>query len=264
MSGTVSTASIICMAIQVLISVGLPVAMLIIFRKKTKAQLVWTLIGMCTFVLFALIIESIFHRVMIDIFGESLTGNVWVYGIYGGIAAGVFEETGRYLAMKFLDKGNLNKQNSIMYGIGHGGVESIIIVGLASISNIITSFLINSGAMEASLAALDETNKATTLATLNALIEAKPYMFLLGGIERISAIALHVCLSYMVYRAVKDKKISLFIIAIAIHALVDAGTVIISKYLGAIALECILFVVVAAFAVYTYKAYKSRNEEAVA
>ena len=113
MSGTVSTASIICMVIQVLISVGLPVAMLIIFRKKTKAQLVWTLIGMCTFVLFALIIESIFHRVMIDIFGESLTGNVWVYGIYGGIAAGVFEETGRYLAMKFLDKGNLNKQNSI-------------------------------------------------------------------------------------------------------------------------------------------------------
>ena len=261
MLGTVSTASIICMGIQILIAVGLPISLLIIFRKKTKAQLVWTLIGMCTFVLFALILESIFHRVMIDIFGESLTGNVWVYGIYGGIAAGVFEETGRYLAMKFLDKGNLNKQNSIMYGIGHGGVESIIIVGLAGISNIITSFLINAGAMEASLAVLDETSKATTLATLNTLIETKSYMFLLGGIERISAITLHVCLSYMVYRAVKDKKISLFIIAIAIHALVDAGTVIISQYLGSVALEGILFVAMIALAVYTYKEYKNRNEE---
>ena len=39
------------------------------------------------------------------------------------VAAGVFEETGRLLAMKFCMKKDLDKKNAIMYGIGHGGIR---------------------------------------------------------------------------------------------------------------------------------------------
>ena len=59
---------------------------------------------------------------MLHLVKEALTGNIWFYALYGGIAAGVFEETGRFTAMKFWMKKSLSKESSFMYGVGHGGI----------------------------------------------------------------------------------------------------------------------------------------------
>lgn len=64
-------------------------------------------------------------------------GNIWLYGLYGGLAAGVFEETGRFLAFRFVLRNRTARITSLVYGIGHGGIEAFLVAGLTMASNLI-------------------------------------------------------------------------------------------------------------------------------
>lgn len=259
---TVSTASIAGMVFSLIISVGLPIILLIAAKKKTNAKISSFFIGAATFVLFALVLEQILHFAVIsatggDLTGNSIKSNIWLYGIYGGLAAGIFEETGRFVAMRFIMKKNLTKENALMYGIGHGGIEAILVAGLGAVFNIATSLMINAGQLDMMLGTLDETTKAATMETLSQLCTLPSYTFFMSGIERISAIILHIALSYFVYRAVKEKRIGFYGAAVFLHALVNFSAVIANAYLPVIATEAIIFAMSVISAIAAYRMYHS-------
>ena len=258
--GTVSVVSIIGMCVSLLLAIGLPIGLMIYARTKLKANIIWAGIGAVVFIVFALVLEQILHSVMINQFGEALTGNILIKAIYGGLAAGIFEEVGRFIFMNLFKKHNLSKQNAFMYGVGHGGIEAIILVGLTYISNLITSFMINAGTFEASLLSLDEQTREATLNQVSLLWTSHPSVFYMAGVERVLAITLQICLSYIVYRAVKDGKIQLLFLAIAIHAFVDFVTVLVAGYASAIVVELVLVILVAIVAVFVYKKYSAEQE----
>ena len=233
------------------ISIALPVVLLIVVHKKTKARMAMAVIGAATFFLFAMVLEQILHAVVLGVGGERITGNIWIYGLYGGLAAGLFEEVGRFVAMRFAMKKQLNLPNALMYGVGHGGIEAILIVGLASVSNLVTSIMINAGTLEASLGALDQATKEATLTQLSALWTTPSYQFFLSGIERIVAVTLHIALSVLVFQAVKLGKKFYWFLAFAIHAGVDFATVIAANYLNLVLVEVMLAVLVAGVVVLT-------------
>ena len=226
------------------ISIALPVVLLIVVHKKTKARMAMAVIGAATFFLFAMVLEQILHAVVLGVGGERITGNIWIYGLYGGLAAGLFEEVGRFVAMRFAMKKQLNLPNALMYGVGHGGIEAILIVGLASVSNLVTSIMINAGTLEASLGALDQATKEATLTQLSALWTTPSYQFFLSGIERIVAVTLHIALSVLVFQAVKLGKKFYWFLAFAIHVGVDFATVIAANYLNLVLVEVMLAVLV--------------------
>lgn len=227
------------------ISIALPVVLLIVVHKKTKARMAMAGIGAATFFLFAMVLEQILHAVVLGVGGERITGNIWIYGLYGGLAAGLFEEVGRFVAMRFAMKKQLNLPNALMYGVGHGGIEAILIVGLASVSNLVTSIMINAGTLEASLGALDQATKEATLTQLSALWTTPSYQFFLSGIERIVAVTLHIALSVLVFQAVKLGKKRYWFLAFAIHVGVDFVTVVAANYLNLVLVEVMLAVLVA-------------------
>lgn len=261
MTNSVSTASIIGMFFSLFVAIGAPVILCVLMRMKKKAKLSSCFIGMGTFIVSALILEQILHVIVLRGTGTLITGNIWLYALYGGLAAGLFEETGRYFAMKLLMKKNLNRENALMYGVGHGGIEAIIIVGLAEINNIVTSFLINSGQAELLLNGSNE----TVMASLSQLWLLPPYQFYMAGIERLTAIALHISLSYFVYRAVKEHRIGFYFLAVALHFLVDGVTVAASVFLPVTAIEGVLILMVAGIGFWVYKMYRAaapdRNEK---
>lgn len=98
--------------------------------------------------------------------------------VYAALAAAVFEETGRLIAMKFWMKKWLDFPNALMYGIGHGGVEAILIGGLSGISNLVSMLMINSGAMQNTLAALPAESANQTVSQLSALWTTPAPLFL--------------------------------------------------------------------------------------
>ena len=259
--GTVSSASIAGMVFSLIISLGLPIVFLILAHKKLNAKLTSFLIGCAVFVVFVLVLEQILHSVILTATGTLLTNNILLYGLYGGLVAALFEETGRLIAMKIFMNNSLSRSNSVMYGIGHGGIEAILLIGLTYISNIITSLMINSGALRASMALLDETMQQTTYAQLKVLWELPSWQFYIAGIERLFAIVLQISLSILIYQAISSKNKMYWFLAFGIHFAVDFVVTVINGLGTPIWItEAVLLVMVVFVACYAYKLYAGAND----
>ena len=224
--GTVSAASMIGMVFTLAVSIGLPIILGIAVYKKTHARISSCFIGVGIFTGFALILEQIVHAVVLGLTGTGIRDNVFLTALYGGLAAALFEETGRFVAMKYCMKKNLDKGDALMYGVGHGGAEAILIVGLVYINNLITSVMINTGGMQLAMAQLDPALQESTYRQLQLLWQLPANGFYLAGVERMSAIVLQISFSVLVYKSVKTGQKKFFAGAFLLHFLVDFMTVV--------------------------------------
>ncbi|MDR1560330.1 MAG: YhfC family intramembrane metalloprotease [Clostridiales bacterium] len=278
--------SILFMAISFLISFGFPAVLFLIFRKRFKTRIVPLLLGIAGFTLFVLVLEQFLHAAVLrrDASGAiTLMAQPAIYVLYGCFAAGIFEETARFIAFNILKRKRkktdavlLNSEGEVVttfpdlqerrgvgdalaYGIGHGGIEAVLLLGAAMLNNIIFSVMINAGTLPALTGSQQDviTNAVSTLTT------TQPYMFLLGGIERIPAVTIQISLSVLVWLAVGDKRrIWLFPAAICLHALLDVPAALMQCGVlnSAVAVEIILAVsavVLTGLAVMAYKRFNS-------
>lgn len=213
--------SIAAMVFSALVGIAVPVVLYIVFRKKGANHLPFW-IGCITFVLFAFVLERLTLSVVMKTpFWTAVTGNLLLYGIVAGLFAGVFEEAGRFLAFKtVLRKKRGNDQNALMYGAGHGGIEAILLLSLSMILNTVFSLQYNAG-IDSPFGGVNEAQ---------ALINMPFWMLLMGAVERLAAITIHISLSVLVWFAAKNgKRFWLFPLAILLHAFVDAVAVILSR-----------------------------------
>ncbi len=240
----VPVSSLILMAVNALLGFAVPVCLSIYLVRKHHARPSTILVGAGTFIVFALVLESLMHQLVLKgPHGAAIMDNTLLFALYGGLAAGVFEETGRFLSMKFLMKKEPSTPlPGVAYGIGHGGAEMIIIFGITMIGNLSLSALINSGQADAIFSKVPEEAAGQLQAQLDQLQTLGAGTLLIGLWERFSALVLHVGLSMLVWVAVRKggKWLWLFPAAIALHALVDAGAVLLQKSAGMVPLELIV------------------------
>ena len=226
--------SMALMALAALFCFAMPVLLLIYYKRK-GADILPFFVGCAVFVIFALILESLMHQLVLKALpvGQTILGNTHLYALYGGLAAGVFEETGRFLAFKTVLKKKLgNDRNALMYGAGHGGIEAILIVGLTYIGNIVISVLINAGQADMLTATATGEAAEQLKAVFDSLIATSPWTYLLAIVERAVAITTHICLSVLVFFAAKKPgKGWLFPLAILLHAALDGILVILAAHL---------------------------------
>ena len=232
--------SMVFMALAALFCFAMPILLLIYYRKK-GADILPFFIGCLVFVMFALILEPLMHQLVLKVLpvGKTIMGNTLLYALYGGLAAGIFEETGRFLAFRTVLKKQLgNDRNALMYGAGHGGIEAILIVGLTYIGNIVISVLINAGQTDMLTATATGETAEQLKTVLDSLVATAPWTYLLAIVERIVAVTTHICLSVLVFFAVKKPgKGWLFPLAILLHAALDGILVILAAHLPAAAVE---------------------------
>lgn len=229
MSGTVPVLSIAFMVLSCLVCFVVPIALFLYLRFAKKADIYPFFAGCTVMLLFAFILESGVHSLVFSSpAGPMIQGNIWLYALYGGLMAGLFEETGRYLAFSYaLKKYRAHNVNALMYGAGHGGFEAFVIGGFTMINNIIWSTMINSGNIASLTGTLSGDALTQAEQSIALLISTPSWQFLLSGIERLFAIALHLALSVLVWFASKwDGKLYLYPVAILLHFAVDATAVI--------------------------------------
>lgn len=221
--------TILIFVLQALVAVIVPTAIAVVWCKKKGQPFGTFLIGGAVFFVFVYVVEAFINSKWLfspnTAVGKTVLSTPALYVIVGALMAGVFEETGRLIAFKFFLKNKTEKETAITYGLGHGGFEVILLVGVSGISNIATALLINSPAWETTL---QETAKVAPdqLATLEALPAALASVtfgaLLLSFVERIGAVLLHTGCSIVVFKAVNGhRKMWLYPVAILIHALVD-------------------------------------------
>ena len=232
------------MALCAVLGIAVPILLSWWIIKKYNVRPLTIIIGALVFVVFALVLEPILHQIVLKgPHGPVITGNILYYALYGGLAAGIFEETGRFLAMKFLLKREPSSAiTGVGYGLGHGGAEMLIIFGVTMLSNIAISAMINAGQIDTVLASVPAENLATVQAQFDSLKDLAPGTLFIGLWERASALILQIGLSLLVWVAVRrgGKWLWLFPAAILLHALVDAVAVVISKTVGMVAVEIII------------------------
>ena len=250
----VPTASVVIMFLNAVLGFVLPVWLACWLVKKHHAKWSTILIGAATFFVVAFILESIVHQIVLvqSPAGAVIQGNTLYYALYGGLMAGLFEETGRFFAMKwFMKKEPAETLPALAYGVGHGGIEVILVFAITMISQAGMALMINAGQADMLLSqtpaeALDQVQEM-----IDQLETTAPATFLLGLWERVSAVILHLSCSVMVWAAVRKagKWLWLYPAAILLHALVDGLTVVLSKG-GAnmVALECIVMALAVACA----------------
>ena len=240
------------MGICALVGLVVPFLLAVWLVKKYNVNPVTIVIGAGVFIVFALGLESVMHLIVLKgPAGATIMGNTWLFAVYGGLAAGVFEETGRFVAMKWLLRKRAPKAlTGVAYGVGHGGVEMLIIFGVTMISNLVISMMMNGGHQDLLLAGVPEESKAQALAQFAQLGSMTVGSLLIGFWERISALVLQVALSLLVWKAVRGggRWILLFPLAILIHALVDGIVVVLSKSAGMVSIELIVMALAIAVA----------------
>lgn len=203
-------------------------------RERFSIRAVW--VGALVFFVFSQVLEKILHLIVLQGKTEphGLLANPLLFAVYGALAAGVFEEVGRYFGFRILLKHNRKRRDGIAYGLGHGGFEAIFIAVMASVQTLVYAVLINTGKFEQTLGG--KTSPDVLAEIKSKLLNASLYEFFLGGLERVPALFIQIALSLIVLYAVRAKKKRVLVYAILLHALVDFTPALYQAYKGKISL----------------------------
>ena len=254
------------MAVSMLLSLAVVIAAFVYGRKRLRASVSSFFVGMGVFILFALVLESLLHNlILLTPVGQKIFGNMWLYALYGGAAAAIFEETGRIFAAKTFLRRQNDAENAYMYGAGHGGVEALFVGVVSQISNLSLAATINAGKAGELLSTLSGAQYDSALAQLRALCGESPAFFL-AGYERILAVATHICMSMLLFRGLREHKARLVVLCYVLHFALDAILVLINKAFGMIAAEafCTVFVLLVVLVTAKLAPLPKKDEEAAA
>lgn len=190
-----------------------PVVILLAWRMRTRKSLVPAFAGILVFLVFAKIFESIPYALFVGMenpISKVILSNEILYAAYQGIAAAIFEEIGRYLAFRYFLTKYDNRQTAITYGIGHGGIECMIVLGWTNLQYYVTATILNEGK------GLTEVPKSMQAYLKN----LTSFDCVLDGISQIFFFGLQIGLSILVFQAFRNEKLRnrLLFIAMGLHA----------------------------------------------
>jgi uncharacterized membrane protein YhfC len=209
----------------------LPILLWIYFTRKFALSWRLVIAGSLTF-----IASQILHIPLVIGMGSFLqTVSLLINAVILGLLAGLFEETARYILFKLILKNTRSWKEGVLVGLGHGGTEALILgiftaltfINMTVYRNIDLSTVPSIPAEQLELAKQQ----------VAAYWSAPWYMALLGFVERIFAICLHVSLSVMVLYALAYRKPVWFWLALLWHAVVDAVAVYVGQQIGLLAVE---------------------------
>ncbi|NLG28769.1 MAG: YhfC family intramembrane metalloprotease [Chloroflexi bacterium] len=205
----------------------LPVVLATFLRRRVSTPWALFLAGCATFVV-SQIVHLPLNRLLSStgVLPALPVGSaaLWRTAIVLGLSAGVCEELAR-LAGYALLKGARGVDDALMLGLGHGGIESMVIGGVLSASSV-SSLLALRGVDLASIGLPAE--QAPLVAQQIATVTRQPWLAVLPLLERAIALALHVTLSLAVWQGVSRRQAGYAIAAIVYHALVDMVAVLLA------------------------------------
>ena len=220
---------IVIRVLNALLMIAIPLVLGVYLSKKQGTG--WRLfgIGAVTF-----IASQVLHipfnawvlNPLLETLGLSFTGTTVqsiVLALLFGLSAGVFEETSRYVVYRFWLKKPLDRtwRSALMFGAGHGGIESIILGVLALVAFI--QLLVYRNADLSAIVPADQLELA--MSQVETYWSLPWYAALLGAVERAAAISFHLSATVLVLQVFRRRNILWLFFAIGLHTLLDAVAV---------------------------------------
>jgi uncharacterized membrane protein YhfC len=212
----------------------LPILAGIYFARKLKLSWKLFLAGGLTF-----IASQVLHvPLVLALTPMFRSWGVIAYAVVLGLLAGLFEETARYILFKFILKKNRTWDDGFYIGLGHGGTEAIILGFLAALAfvNMMAYRFIDLSTVPS----IPPEQLELAKQQVAAYWATPPFLALLGFIERIFAMCLHLSLSVMVMYGLASRKHVWFWLAVLWHAVVDAAAVYLGQHISMLSIEGVL------------------------
>ena len=257
-----------------------PILWVVVWKRHCKetVSLAPLFFGAAGFLVFSRVLEQGLH--MICIVGDNpvsrfINSSTAAYVIYGSLMAGIFEECGRYIVIRFIMKKNKTRENMVMYGIGHGGIEVWAVVLLSVLNLLIIALMIQNQGMERVLQSLGISGdvpdlfSAPMLSNVMSLIaSAAGYNAMTGllcVLERIVCMFIHVSLTVLVAYGINKNEKKYLPLAILAHAIVDTMPALSQRMSGSIGIlitELWICICAAGLTIWAGRLYKQWTEQA--
>ncbi len=159
-----------------------------------------------------------------------------VVGTLFGLSAGLFEEGARAVVYRFWLRRARTWREALLFGAGHGGIESVVLGGLA-LYGLLQALALN-GVDLVTVVPAEQVEIAR--AQLQAYWSMPWHLTILGAVERVFALCLHLSLTVLVLQAFRRRNPLWWVAAVGWHALVDAAAVASAVAWGAYRAEAIV------------------------
>ncbi len=216
------------LTVTVIMMIAIPVGFFLCWRRKHKQQtnISYLIAGAVGFIVSARVLELGVHYFCIladNPVSRFINGSTAAFVLYGTVMAGVFEECGRQFVLKYILKKNRTRENAVLYGIGHGGIEVLAVLLPAMITCLAVALLFSRGDVESALSSLRITEE-TASAALPSVQAAAAFdygMMAANVVERLLAVFAHIGLTVIVFYGVIHEKPAFLAAAILLHMLLD-------------------------------------------
>ena len=216
------------LTITVILMIAIPVCFFICWRRKHREQtkISWLIAGAAGFVISARMLEVGVHYFCIvadNPVSRFINGNTAAFVLYGITMAGIFEECGRHIILKYILKKDRTRENAVIYGIGHGGIEILTVLLPAMILYLAIAVMFSQGDTETALKTLNITEEtaAAALPSVQAAAAFDYAMMAMNVMERLLAMFIQIGLTVIVYYGVVNAKKLCLPAAILLHMLAD-------------------------------------------
>ena len=224
----IGKSSIPSLILTVVLMIAIPAAFFAYWRRKHKDQtkIRWLIAGAVGFLVSARVLEFGVHYFCIvsdNPVSRFINGNTAAFVLYGVTMAGVFEECGRHIILKYILKKDRTRENAVMYGIGHGGIEILAVLLPSMALYLAIAVLFSKGDTAAAMKALNITEEtaAAALPSVQAAAAFDYALMAMNVVERVFAMLLHIGLTVIVYFGVVNRKKLYLPLAILLHMLMD-------------------------------------------
>ena len=214
--------------ITVILMIAVPVVFFLYWRRKHKQQtkISYLIAGAIGFIVSARVLELGIHYFCIvsdNPVSRFINGNTIAFVLYGTVMAGVFEECGRHIILKYIMKKNRTPENAVLYGIGHGGIEILAVILPLIITYLVIAVMFSKGNVEEALTALKITEEtaAAALPSVQAAAAFDYGMMAMNVLERLLAMLGHIGLTVIVFYGVHSAEKGYLPLAILLHMLMD-------------------------------------------
>jgi uncharacterized membrane protein YhfC len=197
-----------------ILEIIIPLAFSIYIIRRLKIGWKTWIVGAGMFILS--LIRIPLNQYLSQVLVNSMQGS-WTFLILALIPstmAGVFEEVSRFVGIRYIINDD-TYEKGLVYGAGHGGIESIVLVGInVLVLGVLVIF----------------SPQSIPPSQLEQILANPVYLPLLGVYERVMVIMIQVAFSILVLEFIRKKEIKYFLAALFSHILLNFFAVVLSRY----------------------------------
>lgn len=211
---TFSSSALLGYALAALTLFALPIAAFCMLRKNRAASLLSLLAGVIIWLL-----ATRFNDICVQMLlrGQSRA----MMTVAAAETVCLWEECGRWLAMRSPFPGTRSAGAAVSYGIGHAGIEAVI-RGIGKVQIIGAGLRMNSEGIGALTACMDAERAANYTAQLQNYAAHGLFCSLLDAVDAAAVFGGHIALSLLIYRGIREENSRRTLpIAIGLHYLVN-------------------------------------------